>query len=104
LASKVAAFSYLLFVLLYFPCSAAIAAVYRETNLKWTLFTGFWTTFLAYIASTLFYQVATFSSHPASSIMWVVGDIVAFTLAVMVLKMLGNQSQQEGVLLEGARA
>ena len=102
--SKVAAFSYLLFVLLYFPCSAAIAAVYRETILKWTLFTGFWTTFLAYIASTLFYQVATFSSHPASSIMWVVGDIVAFTLAVMVLKMLGNQSQQEGVLLEGARA
>lgn len=102
--SKIAAFSYLLFVLLYFPCSAAIAAVYRETNLKWTLFIGFWTTFLAYIASTLFYQTATFSSHPASSMMWIVGDIGAFTFAVMVLKMIGMQGQEEGALPEGARA
>ncbi len=102
--SKIAAFSYLLFVLLYFPCSAAIAAVYKETNLKWTLFTGFWTTFLAYIASTLFYQTATFSSHPASSTMWIAGDIGAFTLAVMVLKMLGQQRQEIDILPEGARA
>jgi len=29
---KVGAFSYLLFVLLYFPCVAAMGAVYRETN------------------------------------------------------------------------
>ena len=101
---KIAAFAYLLFVLLYFPCSAAIAAVYRETNLKWTLFTGFWTTFLAYLASTLFYQTATFGSHPASSMMWIVGDIGAFALAVMVLKMLGRQSQEVGALPEGARA
>ncbi|MCD6293759.1 MAG: Fe(2+) transporter permease subunit FeoB, partial [Deltaproteobacteria bacterium] len=33
---KIGAFAYLLFILLYFPCVAAIAAVYRETNLLWT--------------------------------------------------------------------
>jgi len=35
---KVGAFSYLLFVLLYFPCVAAMGAVYRETNWGWTAF------------------------------------------------------------------
>ncbi|MCK4425131.1 MAG: hypothetical protein KAV69_00165 [Deltaproteobacteria bacterium] len=60
------AFAYLLFVLLYFPCVTAIAAVYRETNLKWTAFAGAWTTGLAYMASSLFYQLATFGQHPAS--------------------------------------
>ena len=48
--SQSAAFAYLLFVLLYFPCSAAISAVYRETNLAWTVFVGFWTTFMAYLS------------------------------------------------------
>ncbi|MGH8553336.1 MAG: ferrous iron transport protein B, partial [Methylococcales bacterium] len=42
------AFAYLLFILLYFPCVAATAAVYRETNAGWTLFVVFWTTGLAY--------------------------------------------------------
>jgi ferrous iron transport protein B len=53
--TKVAAFAYLLFILLYFPCSAAIAAVYRETNLKWTAFAGFWTTYVAYLGAVVFY-------------------------------------------------
>ena len=66
------AFAYLLFVLLYFPCVAAIAAVYRETNWQWTVFTGAWTTGLAYAASTTFYQVASFTEHPAFSCGWLV--------------------------------
>ena len=102
--SKVAAFAYLLFVLLYFPCSAAIAAVYRETNLRWTLFTGFWTTFMAYIGSTLFYQVATLGSHPASSLGWIIGDIAAFVIAVMIMKMLGSKRRSSAPLPAGARA
>lgn len=61
------AFAYLLFILLYFPCVAAIAAVYRETGLMWTIFAGAWTTGLAYMASVLFYQTATMGRHPASS-------------------------------------
>ncbi len=92
--SKVAAFAYLLFVLLYFPCSAAIAAVYRETNMKWTLFTGFWTTFLAYIASTLFYQTATIAEHPVSSILWIIGDLAAFGLVVTIMKVMASERKE----------
>ncbi|MDA3786800.1 MAG: Fe(2+) transporter permease subunit FeoB [Deltaproteobacteria bacterium] len=89
--SKVAAFAYLLFILLYFPCSAAIAAVYRETNLRWTLFAGFWTTFMAYLVSTLFYQTATMASHPATSLAWIAADLTALTLVVFVLWSLGRK-------------
>ena len=31
-----------------------------------------WTTGVAYTASTLFYQIATFSRHPTSSVAWIV--------------------------------
>jgi len=102
--SKVAAFAYLLFVLLYFPCSAAIAAVYRETNLAWTMFTGFWTTFLAYFAATIFYQTATLSSHPASSVMWIAGDLLALGLVIAVMKVLGRKKQADLSLAAAASA
>lgn len=102
--SKVSAFAYLLFVLLYFPCSAAIAAVYRETNLKWTLFSGFWTTFLAYTASTFFYQTATFAKHPAGSTLWILCDIGMFVLVIVILKGLGSRDSKLGVLVDGASA
>lgn len=102
--SKVAAFAYLLFILLYFPCSAAIAAVYRETNLNWTLFTGFWTTFLAYFASTIFYQVATLTSHPASSLMWIVGDLLVLGTIIAIMKVLGAKERGTLPLPAGAKA
>jgi ferrous iron transport protein B len=102
--SKVAAFAYLLFVLLYFPCSAAIAAVYRETNLKWTLFTGFWTTFMAYFAAVVFYQTATFGIHPASSMMWIATMLIAFSVIVAIMKMIGSKEQAVPAFATSARA
>jgi ferrous iron transport protein B len=102
--SKIAAFAYLLFVLLYFPCSAAIAAVYRETNLKWTLFAGFWTTFMAYFAAVIFYQTATFGSHATSSMMWIAVMLIAFAAVVAIMKIVGRQDQAEVALAAGVRA
>jgi len=103
--SKVAAFAYLLFILLYFPCSAAIAAVYRETNLGWTLFAGGWTTFMAYIASTLFYQMATFSTSPMQSLAWIIGELIVFAMVVWVMWMLSAKREKSvSTLAAGARA
>lgn len=77
------AFAYLLFILLYFPCTAALAAVYRETNLGWTLFVAGWTTGIGYIAATVFYQAATFARHPGLSMVWI-GVLSAIFLVVSV--------------------
>ena len=52
------AFAYLLFVLIYFPCIATIAAIKGETgSWKWALFAASYTTFLAWLVSALVYQV-----------------------------------------------
>ena len=52
------AFCFLLFVLLYFPCVATIAAIKGETgSWKWALFAACYTTALAWIVSAVVYQV-----------------------------------------------
>ena len=52
------AFSFLLFVLLYFPCVATIAAIKGETgSWGWALFAAGYTTVLAWIVSAVVFQV-----------------------------------------------
>ncbi|MFZ5772606.1 MAG: Fe(2+) transporter permease subunit FeoB [Thermodesulfobacteriota bacterium] len=101
--SGVAAFAYLLFVLLYFPCSAAIAAVYRETNLKWTIFADTWTTLLAYMAATTFYQLATLGQHPAFSLAWITVEGLFFAGLLVLMARLGRKKESGRVILAGAR-
>lgn len=51
------AYAIMIFVLLYIPCIAVIAAVKRETNSwKWPIFMIFYTTGIAWIASFIVYQ------------------------------------------------
>ncbi|MCG8544904.1 MAG: Fe(2+) transporter permease subunit FeoB [Alphaproteobacteria bacterium] len=85
------AFAYLLFVLLYVPCVAAIAAVRRETTVRWTLFVAGWTTGLAYVVATVFYQVATIDRHPVTATAWIIGMLAAFTVAVAAMRYFGRR-------------
>jgi ferrous iron transport protein B len=102
---KSGAFAYLLFILLYFPCVAAIAAVYREIDLKWTVFAGIWTTGLAYMAATLFYQIATIHRHPVGSLAWIAGCFALFAAVVLTMHQLGKKEQRTApAILNGARA
>ena len=101
---KIGAFAYLLFVLLYFPCSAAIAAVYQETNLKWTVFAGVWTTGLAYMASTIFYQLATFGRHPVLSLIWIGIEVSIFAIIFIIMRYLGQDNRGTEPALAGAKA
>lgn len=66
------AFAYLLFVLLYFPCVSATAAMVREVQKGWTIFSVCWTTGLAYAVALVYYQSATFTEHPLQSCSWIV--------------------------------
>ncbi len=88
---QIGAFAYLLFILLYSPCAAAIAAIYQETNGKWAIFSVLWTTGLAYFVATIFYQTATFWRHPVNSMMWISGLFTAFALILSILYYYGQQ-------------
>lgn len=65
--STSAVFAYLLMVLLYVPCVAAVAAIYREVGTKWTIFACAWTLALGYSAATIFYRTVNFASAPGYS-------------------------------------
>jgi len=97
---KVGAFAYLLFVLLYFPCVAATAAIYREAGTRWTLFVAGWTTGLAYASATIFYQGATFTQHPASSSAWIIGILAAFAVAFAAMRYVGRRRRDSEIPLK----
>ena len=100
------AFAYLLFILLYFPCTAALAAVYRETNAGWTIFVAAWTTGIAYIMATVFYQATVFARAPMVSMTWIgiMLGILACTVAVMRWWGMREKQRILKALPESARA
>jgi ferrous iron transport protein B len=52
------AFCYMVFVLIYFPCIATLAAIKQESgSWKWALFAVFYTTTLAWLVSFIVYQI-----------------------------------------------
>lgn len=54
------AYGFMVFVLLYFPCVAAIVAVRKEAGIRWALFVAIYTTLVAWVAAFLVYQVGRF--------------------------------------------
>lgn len=51
------AYAFMLFILIYFPCMAVIAAIRKEAGTKWALFTIFYTTGLAWVVAFCVYQI-----------------------------------------------
>lgn len=52
------AFAYMVFVLIYFPCIATLAAIRSESgSWKWVLFAAFYTTALAWLMAFAIYQI-----------------------------------------------
>lgn len=67
-ASQAAAFAYLIFVLLYFPCVSTMAAVKREIGTAWSWFAMLWSTTVAYAVAVFYYQLSQFFVHPQTSL------------------------------------
>jgi ferrous iron transport protein B len=85
-----AAFAYMLLILLYTPCVAALGAMRHEIGGKWTAFAAAWTTAIGYLAAVSFYQAATFTVHPASSTRWLVATIAVFAVGIAAMWMAGR--------------
>ena len=62
--SQLTAYCFLLFVLIYFPCIATIAAIKNESgSWKWAFFAAVYTTALAWCVSAAVYQVGSVLVH-----------------------------------------
>ncbi len=85
--SPAAAYAYLLFILLYMPCVAAVGTAMKEINVRFGLLQALYLTLVAWILSTLFYQIA--EGHNAVFIIiaaaLVAGIILAFKIIARFL-------------------
>lgn len=83
-----AAMSYLIFILLYTPCAAALGTIYREAGWRWMLFVAGWTFFIGWTCATFYYQSYWISE--SKSAIYILGTIsLLFILLITVMKMIG---------------
>ena len=94
-SSDLAAFSYLLFILLYIPCVATVGALLRELGRYFAVFSVVWSLTLAYSLAVICYQVGTFVHHPFESLMWLLG-MMTLVSAVYVGLVKWGRSQGVG--------
>ncbi|MDN3610632.1 Fe(2+) transporter permease subunit FeoB [Vibrio ostreicida] len=89
--SSHAAFAYLIFILLYTPCVAAMGAYVREFGQKYARFIALWTMGLAYGGAALYYQIAHFSDHKVYSAGWIAGILLVSLVIYRGLKVAGQR-------------
>ena len=84
------AFAYLLFILLYTPCVAATAAIYRETTPGWAVFVVCWTTGIAYLTASNYYQITHISNQPSFAMAWISGSALLMAIIIVCLRAKGK--------------
>ncbi|MCL2076279.1 MAG: Fe(2+) transporter permease subunit FeoB [Betaproteobacteria bacterium] len=90
--STAAAFSYMLLILLYFPCVAVLGVIRQEAGTRWMLFVAVWNTALGFGVATFCYQALTFAAHPFTSALWLVGIFAFFGLAMLGMASHGKRN------------
>ncbi|UJF18642.1 Fe(2+) transporter permease subunit FeoB [Vibrio sp. SS-MA-C1-2] len=96
-----AAFAYLVFILLYTPCVAAMGAYVREFGRPYSAFIASWTMLLAVITSTICYQFGELLVSPLSALSWIIGSLLLLVASYFGLKHRGKklQAQQQVSIL-----
>jgi ferrous iron transport protein B len=90
-AGQLGAFSYLLFILLYTPCVAAMGAIKNEVGSRWAGFAAIWSFVFAYLMATLCYQIGSFFESPLSSSITIAIALLTFVLIYYWLKYKGKR-------------
>ncbi|OXX34711.1 ferrous iron transport protein B [Vibrio sp. V09_P4A23P171] len=92
-----AAFAYLIFILLYTPCVAAMGAYVREFGANYARFIAVWTMGLAYGGGALYYQATRITETPVESLTWIIAIIM---VSLLTFKMLKRKGLQQKTVLE----
>lgn len=82
-SGDLAAFSYLLFILLYVPCVATVGVIFRELGGYWATFSVIWSMTMAYGLAVVCFHVGSWGQHPLESTLWILG--MAALVAVVYL-------------------
>jgi len=82
-----AAYAYMLFILIYTPCVAAMGTAFREMGKGYGLLLAGYLTVLAWVIATLYFQI-----RYAGSLLWIGTAAVVFAALVGVLLAIGRRT------------
>ncbi|MBI9109442.1 MAG: Fe(2+) transporter permease subunit FeoB [Spirochaetales bacterium] len=85
--TPVSAYAYLLFILIYFPCVAALGVAIQETGKGYGTLLVSYLTLLAWIVATLFYQI-----FEGGSPLWIIVSSVLALGIYLSFKVMGKKS------------
>ncbi len=94
------AFAYLVFILLYTPCVAAMGVYVKEFGRAYAAFIAGWTFMLAAVFSTLSYQISNVFMDPLSAGLWMGAALLCLFLSVLGLHLFAKKELSYS--LEGA--
>jgi ferrous iron transport protein B len=89
------AYAYLLFVLIYFPCLAALGAMLREIGQGYGWLSIAYLTVLAWIVATLYFQIVV-----ARQVLWIVVPLVMLAAIYGLFRLIGRRTQPLAVARE----
>lgn len=93
---RLAAFAYLLFILLYFPCVATVGAIYKEAGPGWAYFSCAWSLVLGYSSAVIVYQAGSLLHAPARAGGWIAAMLVlAFACYAGLLAFARRQASKD---------
>ena len=101
--SASAAYSYLIFVLLYIPCISVMGAIARESSRGWMGFAVLWGLNIAYSLATVYYQTVNFNQHPQYSLVCILA-VVLFNVVVIGLLRRARSRVDVNLLAKGKTA
>ncbi len=86
--TPVSAYAYLLFILIYFPCIAALGVAIQETGRAYGTLLVTYLTLLAWIVATLFYQI-----FQGGQVVWIVVPVILALAIYFSFRAMGRKSK-----------
>lgn len=84
--NKNALFAYLIFCALYFPCITTLTVIWRELGALWAIFSLFWTNYIAYLLSVIYFQTTKILETPFQTLTWYGLGFISFSIVYSLLK------------------
>ena len=96
---KFAAFSYLLFVLLYIPCISTMGVLHREIGARFAWLATLWSFDIAYVVAVIFYQSSQLTTTPLSALAWILSIMMSQALGFVGLRLWANKPKAQKLVL-----
>ena len=74
------------------PCVAVLGATAKEAGWRWMVLIFTWTTFVAYAAASILYQLSRIGEDPVFALSWILMTVLVAIAFILSLKRIGRSA------------